>query len=101
MALTISNLQYLDNGGNLARVFDLTYDDSYPTGGESLDVGSLALSRVGFFSANSTGGYVFRYDHSADKIQAYRAGNTNAVLAEASNTTDLSAITVRVKVEGV
>lgn len=95
MALTISNFQP-GSGGNLRRnIMDITFDSSYATGGESLTPAMLGLVRVDKFNAQEVGGRTFPYDRSTQKLQAY------ASTTEVANTTDLSAVTVRVEALGI
>jgi hypothetical protein len=82
-------------------VVDLTFDSSYPTGGEAFDVAQLGLSEVWFAvidaTAPSATSYQFRYDKVNGKIQAYWVDTSvdGAALAEVADTTDLSTVTVR------
>ncbi len=56
------------------RVLKVTFDDSYPTGGEVLAASDFGLDYISFVIAEPSGGYVFQYDYSAGKLQAFRAG---------------------------
>ena len=46
-------------------------------------------------------GYVAQYDYSNEKIEIYEAGADAAALDEVANTTDLSAVYVRVLAYGL
>lgn len=84
------------NFGQLCGVFNVTLDASYPTGGEDLTETALGLpsgATVTAALASATGGYVAHYDHANDKLIMYVSGGT-----EVSDTTDLSAVVVAIKV---
>lgn len=73
MALAISNLKHLSAGVEYLKVFDATFDSSYPDGGEPLDLSTIGLfDHVSAFWAPSTSGYVFDYDKTNNKILVYR-----------------------------
>lgn len=74
MAISVSNLTHLHAGREYLKIFDVTFDSSYPTGGEALDLSTIGLStRVTQFTAPNTGGYAFDYNRTDDKILVYRA----------------------------
>jgi hypothetical protein len=98
MALTVSRLArggFTD--GLSAVVHEITFDDSYPTGGEALTANTIGGGSVvaAFFEVED--GYVFRYDKANSKVLAYWVDTTvdGAALAEVADTTDLSAVVVR------
>ncbi len=102
MALVLRINQKSDIGGPAAQggdrlaimVGEIDFDSSYPTGGEALDLSGWIKSLL-FIQFESMGGYVFRYDHTNSKVMAYWGDNDNAahaVLAEVTDTTDLSAL---------
>lgn len=77
-------------------------DSSYPTGGTPAFAAKLqALTKSGrkpfaVFS-QGCGGYVVEYDEAADKLKVLATGaSSGAVLAEVTNTTNLSAVTFNV-----
>jgi|SRR6478752_41199 len=93
-------------------VADYTFDASYATGGEAIDFNALGVANPPWFVAFSqvapvNAGYVFQYDYTNKKIVAYRqkdpanAGGADIALTEVANTTDLSAVTIRVLVYGL
>lgn len=75
----------------------IAMDDSYPTGGEALDVAKN--ERFETLIADSNGGYVFSFVPSSQKLLAYRtkdpgnAGGADIVLQEVANAVDLSGLT--------
>ena len=106
MSLTITNNwnQPLTGGARLCS-FTVTFDNSYPTGGETFDIS-------GYFQGSPdvqvTGddGYVIEHDRgtaAAGKLVA-RYGDYDATadgaLIDVANTTDLSAVIVKVLVIG-
>lgn len=96
--------------GNLkARLWDVTFDDSYPTGGEPLPAAQLGFTRViavlpelAVESDYSTSIPV-AYDRENEKLVAYLgpADVSDAPLDEAGSSADLDAYTVRLLVLGV
>lgn len=105
MALTVKRTPHSKGpGGWYERFVTLTFDSSYPTGGEPLTAADLG------FSDNATelkvipvrqGAIIVSYDGANAKLLAYwgNAG-TASVLPEVTATTDLSAQTVEVLVRG-
>lgn len=75
----------------------IALDDSYPTGGEALDL--TGNEKFDVLIAQSEGGYVFSFNPSDQKLLAYRqkdpgdAGGADIALPQVANTTDLSALT--------
>lgn len=88
---------------NVAKivVVDITFDSSYPTGGEAFDIQTLGLSEAWYVSvdqiAPDTTSLVVRWDYATAKFIAFWVDTTvdGAAMAEVVNTTDLSAVTVR------
>lgn len=83
--------------GNRKVVFaKVTFDSSYPTGGESLVPSDLGLKSIDFISDQTaaadagTTAIVTKYDYTNQKLQAFwgNAG-TASVLPEVTGTTDL------------
>ena len=74
----------------------LAFDDSYPTGGESLTAAMLGLSSIDFVDIPPSGGQVFQYDYTNSKVLVYRSdsdGVADGPLVERANAADLSALT--------
>lgn len=110
MAVTIAVLSETSRGRNVAgrdrEVYaDITGDSSYPTGGEDLTLAMLQAlcpglgkvvadwSKVKFFNSEADpSNRRWVLDRTNKKLLAYAAG------VEVVNTTDLSAVTIRVKV---
>lgn len=74
MALTISGLKK-DVVGNKRQHFGLiTFDSSYPTGGEALVPADLGLHTIERISFEQGLGFNFEYDYSAQKVKAFCPG---------------------------
>lgn len=69
MSLTVSNLKRTKFSNLKGAVADITFDDSYPTGGESLTPENLGLSVIDFLVAENAGGYIFEYDRVNKKLK--------------------------------
>lgn len=65
-------------------------DASYPTGGYAVNLG---LKAVGQVFIESQGGYIFAYNHSTGKIQAFDQTTTAGALPEVASATNLSSVT--------
>ncbi|MFN3652610.1 MAG: hypothetical protein ACK47B_23785 [Armatimonadota bacterium] len=94
MALTIAIRKRTSRGNRKSVIADITFDNSYPTGGESLTAADLGMNTLDHVTPGAATGYVAHYDHANSKLIA-SAGN-----AQVANTTDLSAVTVRVEATG-
>ncbi len=102
LAVTIVKKGHLI-GGLAEAIVDVVFDSSYPTGGEVLGPNECGLTQI--LSCEDTncgigdGGYRFKYLRSTGKLQAF-IGAGSAVFAEVADTTNLSAITARLRVSG-
>lgn len=94
MAVTISNLKRVNLSNLKGTIADVTFDSSYPTGGEALTPAQLGLSVVDYLGAESAAGYNFAYDRANKKLIAYTAG------AQVTDKTDLSTVVARIFVVG-
>lgn len=123
MALTITPKRCYVTGDRRTVVAEVTFDSSYPTGGESLtaaDLGlELGMDQIEIGGASSTG-HVFQYDWATSKLKAFRPNahthsenaaatytqsvNTGSAggqtLTEEANATNLSTTVVRVVAVG-
>jgi hypothetical protein len=112
MALTVSTgTNPGRNGPNVmgqrkTAVLRLSFDDSYPTGGEA-----IAFSQYVDFTPDMVFvsqrlpvdvAYVFTYDHAGQLLQAFWVDTSvdGAALAEVADETDLSAVVVDVLLIG-
>jgi hypothetical protein len=77
----------------------ITFDSSYPTGGEALLPTAVGLSsKVEFISVSPAAGYIFEYDYSNNKVKAfYPTSDATAPCAgeEVENTANLSTVVAR------
>ena len=81
--------------GTIITSGTLTFDDSYPTGGEAITAANVGLNRaIDRIIIESAAGYVFKYDKANKKVLAYYAdydASSDGALIQVANTTDLSA----------
>ena len=102
MALTVSTPGNASDvvgvpGNNKYVIKTCTFDDSYATGGESLTATTLGLESLHILLLSiENSGYVAQYEYTNSKIALYEAGADGAILDEVGNTTDVSAVVVRV-----
>ena len=100
MALTVEQLGRTNVTGNrLTVALKITFDSSYPTGGEALDL-TAYVSNIETVGIEVSGGYVFQYDRSNKKVLAYEAGADGAALDEVASATNLSSTVTYVTVTG-
>ena len=84
-------------GNNKYVIKTCTFDSSYATGGEALTATTLGLEQIHIIVLSmENSGYVPQYDYTNSKIALYEAGADAAILDEVANTTDVSAVKVRV-----
>lgn len=95
MALTVTNLKRNSVGNRRTVTATVTFDSSYPTGGESLTPTQIGLKTVDFMAAEPQGGRTFPYDHANKKLMAF------ASTTQVTNATDLSAVSTVVWAIGV
>lgn len=79
MALTITNQKTSVFGNKRTATFDVAFDSSYPTGGESLSLSLIGLNEANIVLISQKSGYVFEYNYTNNKVLVYRsAANTHA-----------------------
>lgn len=82
----------------------VTFDSSYPTGGEAISLTSLGLDRLDWVETLTTDGYVPAWDGSvsAPKIKLFWVDTTvdGAALAEVVSTTNVATVVVRFRATG-
>lgn len=122
MALTIAQKKRAKMGNAFAVAADVTFDSSYPTGGEALAPTTLGLNAIDVMLCETASGYMFQYDYANSKLKAFypRAALTGSLVvadtaatltddadvaaaagAEVGNAADLHTVTVRVMAIGV
>ena len=99
MALTLTKIAAFTSGNKRHRVYDVTFDSSYPTGGESLTASDVNLRKIeqlivhgpATATRGGTTGVLPTYDYTNSKLQAFwgNAG-TASVLPEVTDTTDIA-----------
>lgn len=100
MALTVEQLGRTNVTGNrLTVALKITFDSSYPTGGEALDLTSY-VNNIETAMIEGSGGYVFEYDRTNKKVKAFEAGADGAALDEVTAATNLSTVVTYVTVSG-
>ena len=91
------------HGGTASKytIKRIQFDDSYPTGGESLTAGDLGFTAIHAIMIDTeTSGYIAQYDYTNEKVEVYEAGADAAALDEVANTTNLSAVYIRIVAYG-
>jgi hypothetical protein len=82
----------------------ITFDSSYPTGGEAVTLAQLGLTRLDWLSVETTDGYVPAWDSStsAPKVKLFWVDTTTdgAPLAEVTATTNVATVVVRFHATG-
>ncbi len=81
-SVSVKKRDKLGSGYNV--VADVTFDSSYPTGGEALTAQQFGLSVLNFVLPSPAGGYIFEFDHTNKKLKAFtpvkvQAAHTHAV----------------------
>jgi len=100
MALTVEQLGRTNVTGNrLTVALKITFDDSYPTGGEALDL-TTYVSNIETVMVETSGGFVFGYDRTNKKLKAFEAGNDGDALDEVDDATNLSTVVTFISVTG-
>ncbi len=102
MALTLARVKEAVIGDLKLRIFDVTFDSSHASGGESLTADDLGVDPV-FVIAEPTDGYVFEYDKGNEKLMAffadYDAGADGALIAATSE--NMATVVARLLAIGV
>lgn len=100
MALTLANLSYSVAGNKRRTTGRITFDSSYPTGGESLTPGQLGMFSIDYLSAEP-----IESSTPAIREVVYEVANNRLVafteaFAEVANATDLSTFSCRFEAIG-
>jgi hypothetical protein len=106
MALTISNQKVFVVGDRKESHADVTFDSSYPTGGESLTAADLGFDgELNYVSggvavkSDGTLAVLVAYDYANSKLQAFKS-NTAANPQEVADTASLATYKVRLRCVG-
>ena len=114
MALTLTKISANTSGNKRRRVYDVTFDSSYPTGGESLTAADVNLRKIeelivhgpATATRGGTTGALPTYDYTNAKLQLFwaRATDGNAqnatVFPEVTSTTDVATQICRITAIG-
>lgn len=105
MAATVSVTYGPEVPGNRKVVHGtVTFDSSYPTGGEDVTLADLGLNRLDWLETLTTDGFVPAWDGSvsAPKIKLFWVDTTTdgAALAEVVSTTNVATTVVRFRATG-
>jgi hypothetical protein len=96
MAATPTIVRRSHQGTVRVNYVDVLLDNSYPTGGYALTPAQLGFTKVPLVvDAEPNTGRSFWYDRVNQKLKSFNSGGTETTAA-----TDLSAVTVRLSVEG-
>ena len=122
MALTISTSEQGIMGNKRTVLGSVTFDSSYPTGGEAFDKANIGLVQLDRLMIDPAGGYLFEWDATNAKIKVRQAtaahthtentdatyvqnattsASTAAVAGEVANAADLSTVTATFLAIGV
>lgn len=93
----LNTIGSLTRSGMQVALIKFTFDSSYPTGGEAVDLSNYFSSVLGAVALPGALTYYTVYDVANSKLVAY----TRSTDAEVSNATDLSAYSVWMLVLGV
>ena len=89
-------------GGLVAKAVDVTFDSSYPTGGEAVSANDIGMAAITDAICNpavksdGSNAYVVQWVPSTGKLKLYRAADTAVEMEEATDAADLSTYTTRV-----
>jgi hypothetical protein len=90
--------------GDLAAVFrTVTFDSSYPTGGEAITAADFGLQTIVWVSVNALSDVAtkhVRWDPTAGTLMILIEDGTSGISAEAANASDQSAVDAQVLVLG-
>lgn len=102
MAAAVSIVKRVKFGNEFAVIADITFDDSYPTGGESVTPEQLGLKVVDVFYGEGRDGYFFEYLKSTEKllVRVPVSLAAAAVVAGANNTIVKAAATDTIEISG-
>ena len=97
MALAFSIISNKKVANRTVKVVDVTWDASYPTGGEAITASNFGLKKIDFvspsvaLSSDRTTAVAVGWDRAASKLVAYETGGaTGGVLAEKGSTESLA-----------
>lgn len=102
MALSTSNEKRISEGNKLGIILDIGFDDSYPTGGEMLDLARIGLNTVDWCSSVMVGNYSVQPDIASDgsmmRFAVYQGSPTG--FTQVAPGTNLSTLGCTVRIIG-
>lgn len=85
MALTVEQLGRTNVTGNrLTVALKITFDNSYPTGGEALDL-TAYVNNIETVHIENMDGYLLEYDRTNGKVLAFESGANGSANDEVGN----------------
>jgi hypothetical protein len=102
MAVTVKDIEAGAGFSLRFKVFDITFDGSYTTGGLLLTPAMLGFSRIIYVDVASGAGtgIVAAYDYANQKIKSFWSNASGSKLGEVVPGTNLSGDSVRILVIG-
>ncbi|WP_027085406.1 hypothetical protein [Cohnella panacarvi] len=101
MALTVSLVNRTVFGDKKISVADVTFDSSYATGGEELDLKLLGLNSVLFLQSQPKDGYQVEWDGTNKKLLVRATGSANkAAFTQLDSATDIATLVIRIMAYG-
>ena len=103
MALTVARTDFSVAGGVRTGTYTVTFDSSYPTGGESFAAVSAEFRSITDVVQTANDGdpnQVVTYTTATDKLKLWLEDDTSGKYAEAGSTSDQSAIVAVLTVTG-
>lgn len=91
MPLTFTNFKrhVPRRGGRRSGDVDITFDNSYPTGGEPVSAADLGLKTLRRLDVGNLPGFMTRWDKATGKILVYESGTADGPLTELNDTSAL------------
>ena len=104
MAVTVTPDSAPGTDGNRRQVYaNVTFDSTYPAGGEVLDPAGFGLTRLDEVTplGPSTNGYVASWFPTTKKLKLHQGGTAVSTPQAENTTANVSAETVRVRAVGI
>lgn len=93
MSVTVAVTREFHTNGQLHRFGTITFDSSYPTGGESVTANNFKLGDGSFdLRVFPAAGYTFEYDKTNKKIKAFTPAVTTGATTAADSTSGALAL---------